>query len=341
MRLPFLALALTVAAAPLACAGTPGSFVVFSDIPQFGIYVSTPPDYTPPAGVYMLNNGTEFVTRLTAAERGKIGADVSANVTYLAQCDNYDRIGSLFMIVKPRGVIPTTSDPTIELVRWITPFSDYTQGQYATHSYPAADLYPFAGVMTDSTKDIWIGIAGGSNPYSGDPCTNAGVSADFAAVGFSYSVSFTSTKPLVAQGTAVSAPVVMADYTSVPVSGSAASTATGNATALVIVSGHGSATGGDEYKHTRDTLSVNGASIASFNTEANCSSYAKYSPDGNPFIFIGNGGSNPRNWCPGALVPSHSFFVTIGANNTVALDMDDPSVPSGSYYDTSVTLIKN
>src|SRR5271154_3274027 len=45
-------------------AGTPGTFNVLDHIPQYGIYDTTTPDYTPPAGVLMWSYGTVFVTQL-------------------------------------------------------------------------------------------------------------------------------------------------------------------------------------------------------------------------------------------------------------------------------------
>jgi len=317
----------------------PGTVNVFDDLPMFGIYVSEPPAYTPPPGVVMLNNGTRFITRLSAAQRVATGADLRARITYHAQCDNYDRLGSLFLVVKPAGVPPTEADPLIEVARWVTPFSNYWNGAKATYVFPEADLSPFAGLMRNRQVDVWLGVDGGSNPYDGDPCTNRDVTPEFRAVGFRYSVELVSSLPPRPAKGLPSLPVAYGDYTAVPVSGSAPSSRSGPGTAIVIVSGHGSANGGDEYKHTNDTLSINGTVAGSFSTQVNCASYRQYSPDGNPFIFIGNQGSNPRNWCPGALVQAHAFRVTLGAQNSASLAMDDPAVPEGSYYRTSITLL--
>ena len=56
-------------------------------------------------------------------------------------------------------------------------------------------------------------------------------------------------------------------------------------------------------------------------------------------IFVGNGAGNPRNWCPGALVPSHSFPATLQAgHNTVSFAVSPAAVPSGSYYATSLAF---
>jgi hypothetical protein len=105
----------------------------------------------------------------------------------------------------------------------------------------------------------------------------------------------------------------------------------------VIVSAHGAESGGHEYRNTQDTVMLNGKAIGSFDTKVDCAALEKFSPDGNPGIFRNNNGSNPRNWCPGALVPSHTFPATlIPGGNSVSLGVNVSSVPSGSYYATSI-----
>jgi hypothetical protein len=316
-------------------------FSVFAQIPQYGIYSTTDPAYTPPAGVVMWRHGTVFVTKLTAAQQAQIGSTLAARVTYYAQCDNYDRIGGLFFIVEPTGQTPQPGDPRTELVRFITPFSDYMRGALATHVFPDADISAYASVLADTSKDVWIGIAGGSNPYSGDPCSNGGVSADFAAVGFKYSVDFvTSGTPSGGTTLALSA-ASSVSATSVPVPGTFSNpggTVSGHVT--IIVSGHGSAAGGVEYEYTSDTVTLNGQTLGTFSTQIDCAPYAQYSPDGNPGIFQGNNTpNNPRNWCPGALVPSHTFPATLQAGaNATSLGISPSSVPGGSYYLTSINF---
>jgi hypothetical protein len=77
---------------------------------------------------------------LGASQQSQIGSVLAAQITYIAQCDNYDRLGSIFFIVKSKGEAPQPTDPRTEIVRWITPFSDCTQGAIATHVYPSADI---------------------------------------------------------------------------------------------------------------------------------------------------------------------------------------------------------
>ncbi len=282
---------------------------------------------------------------------GAGGAAAGEGVSYHAQCDNYDRIGGVFFVREPAGQTPVPTDPRTELIRFITPFSDYMQRALATHVYPDADSSAYAQVLADPTHDVWIGIGGGSNPYSMDPCVATNQAADFQAVGFKYSLDFVSTAPLavapstvfpaVAAGDAGGVPIAEVDELATPVAGtfvsSGSSPLTGHVT--VIVSGHGSAAGGDEYESTDDTVSVGGKQVGLFSTHIDCAPFASASPDGNQGIFQNNGSGNPRNWCPGALVPSHTFAVTLAPGNTpVELTVSPAQVPSGSYYDTSITF---
>lgn len=320
---------------------TPGNFNLFDHLPQFGIYVSTDPtDYTPPPGVVMWSHGTVFLVKLTPEQQGMIGSDLAARITYHAQCDNYDRLGGVFFVSEPPGQMPQETDPRTELVRFITPFSDYTKTTYGTLVYPDATLAPYAHVLADPTKDIWVGFLGGSNPYSGDPCVAAMKPAAFAEVGFKYSLDFISTQPLASGVTTTITGLGDVSEMATPITATLTNPgAEISGTITVIISGHGSAAGGDEYKHTVDTLSVNGTQVGMFDTAIDCAPYAKLSPDGNPGIFQNNKTNNPRNWCPGALVPSHSFPVTLmPGDNAVSLTVTPGTVPMGSYYPTSITF---
>jgi len=320
---------------------------VFDQIPQFGIYAeSDPQDYLPPSGVLSWRHGTEYARRLSPSEQAALGADVAVRVSYWAQCDEYDRLGAAFLLLEPKGRDPEPTDPRIELVRFITPFSDFTQGALGQHVYPDADVSAYYRAMADPARDVWIGIAGGSNPHPGDACSDSdgalrsGVTAEFARVGFRYSVDLISTQP---SGDSASLALAGIDENAVkllPIDGTILND--GNAVAghvIVIVSGHGSSEGGSEYQSTQDTVTLNGAAIGTFGTEIDCAPYAQFSPRGNPGIFKRGPFGNPRNWCPGALVPAHSFDAELApGDNSVSLAMVPTSVPEGSYYAVSVAF---
>jgi peptide-N-glycosidase F-like protein len=322
--------------------GTPGSFTVFDQIPQFGMYVMMEPaNYTPPPGVLMWSYGTEFVKKLTREQKRSIGSDLGARITYHAQCDEYTRLGHVFAVLLPVDQVPTKDDPRLEIARFVTPFSDYTRGPLATYVFPSADLSAFAQALADPRWDTWIGISGGSNPRDDDACMGRSQSADFRAIGFMYSLELVSTTPLSRASSVALSALYYVSARAVPVVGSftydASDTIAGRV--LVAVTGHSSGSPGVEGMTTRDTVILNGAEIGAFETKVDCEPYAPYSPDGNPALFLNNTTTNPRNWCPGALAPAHNFAATLHrGSNSVNLNMMPSTVPSGSYYPTSITF---
>ena len=330
--------------------GTPGggTVTVFDRIPQFGIYTSGDPvGYTPPAGVLMWNRGTEFARKLTDAEKALIGDDLRVRVSYHAQCDNYDRIGTVFYVATPRGTTPTAATPRVTLQDFITPFSNYWRGAKANYTFPDADLGPYAGALADPNKDVYVGIGGGSNPYNGDPCTSrTDITPEFRAIGFKYSMSLISSVTLTARDHDVAGMISgIRETTNSIAAGPVAHTAAGNRGDIaLVIAGYGSAAGGEEYSNTTVTVSVNGTRVGSFATAVDCANLEQYSPDGNPGIFRNNTTSNPRSWCPGGLIPSRYFptgditgkavTVTVGVGRAVPYVGD-------SGYRTSVSLLEH
>jgi len=325
-----------------------GSIAVFDHIPQFGIYTSADPaGYTPPAGVLMWNRGTEFARKLTDAEKALIGDDLRARVSYHAQCDNYDRIGTVFYVAVPKGTTPTAATPRVTLQDFITPFSDYWRGTKSNYTFPDTDLGPYAGALADPDKDVYLGIGGGSNPYRGDPCdSHSELTPEFKAVGFKYSLSLISSSRLTARDHDVTGMIsgVRETTNSITV-GPVRHTATGNRGDIaLVIAGYGSAAGGEEYSNTTVTVAVNGTRVGSFSTAVDCANLEQYSPDGNPGIFRNNTTSNPRSWCPGGVIPSRYFptgdiagkdvSVTIGIGRQVPYVGD-------SGYRTSVSLLEH
>ena len=332
---------------------------VFTDIPQFGIYVGTmPAGYTPPAGVLMFPQWLSMA-KLTVTQQSQLGSDLKARVTDIAGCDNYDRNNTVFYLVEPKGQQPVAADLAnrITMSHFINPFDDYSQGSLATYVLPLIDIHQYAPFLADTTHDIWVGISGGANPYSGDPCTGSTtLTATQQATGFSYTLDLGWTQSAV---TSSSQSIINAVATVPSSSGSTPTTATltdyyygnGNSAATLPITGtitvpepsggastvvgtvtvnidsHGSES---EYMfNASNTLTINGAQVGSaFSTQADCGSYEQHSPDGNPYLFqntTGSSPSNPRNWCPGAsLRPTASIPGTPNPTNT---NFGTPLVP--------------
>ncbi|QQP97884.1 discoidin domain-containing protein [Lysobacter enzymogenes] len=324
--------------------------LVLDQVPQFGIYRSTEPTtYTPPPGLLMWKRGTEFARKLSDAEKAGIGDDVALRITYHAQCDPYDRFASAFFINLPKGQTPTVDTPRVTFTDFISPFSDMWQGAKATRVYPDAAMDPYAAALANPDRDIWVGISGGSNPqYGSDACQQHGVTDPaIAEVGFKYSLALVSKKPLSAGGD----PDVISLLSRSPETDDSIATGTvshtanlGIATLAVSIAGYGASSGGQEYTNTNVSVKFNGAQIATFSTKIDCASYEQYSPRGNPGIFRNNNTSNPRSWCPGALVPMRYFDLgdisgktlqfTLGVGNRSPWTAD-------SVYNTSISVLEH
>lgn len=315
---------------------------LFRLLPQYGLFATSEPSYTPPPGVLMWSFGTVFLRKLTLEEQAKLGGDLAARITYHGHCDNYDRLGALFALRLPPGGVPQPTDPRWELARWVTPFSSQDRGDLATYVFPLADLSAHARVLADPSFDVWIGLAGGSNAQEGDACTGGSLAPEARSVGFSYSIDFVSSAPLSAS-TNVGATVMRGAAAAATASPIALTLANPGAPVTgklsVIISGHGADAGGVEYRYTQDLVALNGTALGDFVTKIDCAPYQRYSPDGNPALFRNNTTLNPRNWCPGALVPVHTFLATLRAgDNTLTIDMIPVDVPAGSSYSVSATF---
>ncbi|WP_266159557.1 discoidin domain-containing protein [Dyella silvatica] len=326
-----------------------GSVAVFDQIPMYGIYTSSDPvGYTPPTGVLMWNRGTEFVRKLSSDEKTLLGDDLRVRVTYHAQCDNYDRIGTVFYISMPQGQAPIATTPRITLQDFITPFSDYWQGSKATYVYNDGNLASYADAMSDPDRDIWVGIGSGSNPYGGDPCdSHSNLSADFKAVGFTYSLSLISSQTETALDRNIDTMLSGSNETSSQISASTVTQSVTNHSGdiALVIGAYGASDGGEEYSNTSVDVTVNGTKVGSLNTAVDCADLGQYSPDGNPGIFQNNTQGNPRNWCPGGIIATHYFPVSnLSAEQdvSVSLDIGRPSpYTSDSYYRTSLSLIEH
>lgn len=315
---------------------------LFRLIPQYGLFATSEPSYTPPPGVLMWSFGTVFLRKLTSEEQAKLGSDLAARITYHGHCDNYDRLGALFALRLPPGGVPQRTDPRWELARWVTPFSSQDRGDLATYVFPLADLSAHAAGLADPSFDVWVGVAGGSNAQDGDACTGQSLDPDARSVGFSYSIDLVSSVPLSPLTNA--SPTVMRGATSAATASPIVLTLAHTGAEVtgrlsVIISGHGADAGGVEYRYTQDKVALNGLSLGDFVTKIDCAPYQRYSPEGNPALFHNNTTLNPRNWCPGALVPVHTFPATLRAgDNALTIDMIPVDVPEGSSYSVSATF---
>ncbi|GAA4425172.1 discoidin domain-containing protein [Actinokineospora soli] len=322
----------------------PGTVALFDRVPMFGMYSWEQPDYTPPPGVLMWNRGTEYARKLSDLEKSRIGADAELRITYHAQCDNYDRIGTTFMISVPRGQTPTAETPRTTLRDFITPFSNYWQGAKATYQFPAAPIGVFAKALADPDRDTWIGIGGGSNPRPDDACQSRSVEPAFRKIGFKYSLSVVSSAPVAPGDRDVVSLMAGSEQKTNAITAGPAPVGAQQGVLAVTIAGYGSDDGGEEYSSTTVAVKVNDKAVGSFSTGVDCAAFEQHSPDGNVGIFRNNLTTNPRSWCPGDLVRMWTAPVDSLGTGPVTVKLTHPRTSpfsDSSFYRTSVALAES
>ena len=331
-----------LAAACMASTAGAATLNVLDHAPQFSIYGSgMPPNYTPPPGMLYLfddaNDTWYTLAKLGNAQKRRLGKTLSAKVTYYGGCDAFDRIEALSYFSMPRGVQPTLADvdASVEMARFMTPFNTYDSSS-PTYVAPYMDLSKFAPYLASTTRDVWVGIKGGSYPnYSNssgtyNPCWDSSgqmvptipsapyppdlptdqAQLIFGLTGFSFSLDLVSGRQRAVPATRQAIPAILEPIVvdgasryipgaiDVPDPGDGSTTVTG--TVQVIVTTHGNT----EYGfNAGNTLVIDGAQVGpAFSTQADCDSFAKSNI--NPWNVginrntTGSNPRNPRNWCP-------------------------------------------
>ncbi len=289
---------------------------LFKNIPVYGIYRYPVVDDTLPNGIIRLSNPAvaRHINITSAMQNYTKGLQLV--LTLYAQEDDYDRLGYVyFSDKKPVADGPDQSILTnrgLEVMRIITPFflstSNPNKLTYALDVTDITDIIPLF------KKDIWVAVQIDNNPEYRIQ--------DKAGFLFSLDLVKSSTTPLTSYlqnifKTSMTQKIYQDTFIT-----------TKNLTDAEIniyTSGHGSASGGEEYAHRVHNIYIDGVLKYTFNPQKDCAPYRKYSPRGNPFIFIGNNTYNPRNWCPGEVLPHNYVYLgnLAAGNHTIRVEIPD------------------
>ncbi len=301
---------------------------LFDNIPVYGIYRYPVVQDTLPAGIERLSNPAvaRLINISPILKNYKKGMQLV--LTLYGQEDFYDRLAYVYFSDKkpvadgPDQGIKTNSG--IEAMRFITPFFSNTtnpsQKTFVSDVTDITDLLPYI-----NKSNVWVAVQIDNNPEYRI--------ANKAGFTFSLSIVKTDTEP----SSKYIQPLFKTSMTSKQYEYAFQTTkALTGARIYITTSGHGAASGGEEYAHRRHDIYLDGLLTEAIATEKNCASYQKYSPLGNPGIFIGNGSFNPRNWCPGEVLPRYSVYVGDLAPGNHTLKIDVPSADFGSPGDNII-----
>lgn len=298
---------------------------VISQAVYYDGYAPTVSEPIPP-GLIRLGN-TRYTRKLTDTELNSFKAKIAMRVSIGALCDNYDRLGEVFLALVPKNQTTYTTDDVnvkrIEVGRYITPFMSKNRSPTEVpYTYDLSNLYNvFHDSALRSTYDIYMELDVFGVPYAAQTQV-AGCSGRIDV--FSGSLTFFSTDAG-ATPTAYNSLTPLLSYTrvnnynSTDVPGETVRIVNFNlpnpvtdAHFVVISTPHGANSGGEEYIRRQNYTYIDDVQTLTYTPGGiSCEPFRVYNTQGNGIY-----GATPKtfddwtswnNWCPGNSVPIRGF----------------------------------
>ncbi|EJL71704.1 peptide-N-glycosidase F-related protein [Chryseobacterium populi] len=298
---------------------------VISQAVYYDGYAATVSDPVPP-GLIRLSNA-KYARKLTDTELDSFKAKIAMRVTIGALCDNYDRLGSVYLAMVPKNqptyTINDVNVKRIEVARYITPFMNKNRSpQEVPYTYDLSNLYNvFHDVVLRSTYDMYMELDVFGVPYaaqnevagcSGRTDVFSGTLTFFSTDTGATATDYNSLVPILSYSR-------LNNYNSTDVTGETVrivnfnlTNAVTNARFFVISTPHGANSGGEEYVRRQNYTYIDGVQMLTYTPGGiSCEPYRVYNTQGNGIY-----GGTPRsfaewtswnNWCPGNSVPIRGF----------------------------------
>jgi len=287
------------------------------------------------AGLTRLSN-TRYTRKLTDAELNSFKAKIAMRVTIGALCDNYDRLGSVYLTMVPKNqptyTINDTNVKRIEVGRYITPFMSKNRSPLEVpYTYDLSNLYSiFHDAALRTAYDMYMELDVFGVPYAAQTQV-AGCAGRIDVFSGSLTFFSTDTGATPADYNAV-VPILsynrLNNYNSTDVPGETVrivsfnlpNTVT-NANFFVISTPHGANSGGEEYIRRQNYTYIDDVQMLTYTPGGiSCEPFRVYNTQGNGIY-----GATPKsltewtswnNWCPGNSVPIRGFTMpSIAAGN--------------------------
>lgn len=279
-----------------------------------------------PTGLIRLSNA-RYARKLTDTELDTFKAKIAMRVTIGALCDNYDRLGSVYLAMVPKNqpsyTINDASVKRIEVGRYITPFMNKNRSPIEVpYTYNLSNLYNvFHDTGLRNTYDLYMELDVFGVPYAAQNevtgCTGRNDVFTGTLTFFSTDTGATSTDynhllPLISNNR-------LNNYNSTDVTGETVrivnfnlSNPVTNANFVIISTPHGANSGGEEYVRRQNYTFIDDVQVLTYTPGGiSCEPYRVYNTQGNGIY-----GSIPKivsdwtswnNWCPGNAVPIRGF----------------------------------
>lgn len=320
---------------------------VISQAVYYDGYASTVSDPVP-TGLIRLAN-TRYARKLTNAELSSFKAKIAMRVTIGALCDNYDRLGSVYLAMIPKNQPTYTIDDTnvkrIEVGRYITPFMNKNRSPIEVpYTYDLSNLYSvFHDTTLLNTYDMYMELDVFGVPYAAQTQVS-GCSGRIDV--FSGTLTFFSTDTGATPTTYNSLTPLLSytrinNYNSTDVPGETVRlisfnlpTAVTDARFFVISTPHGANSGGEEYVRRQNYTYIDDVQVLTYTPGGiSCEPFRVYNTQGNGIY-----GATPKtfdnwtswnNWCPGNSVPIRGFTLP---NLTAGNHTLKHTIPTAVFY---------
>ncbi|MBK7104645.1 MAG: hypothetical protein IPH62_05125 [Ignavibacteriae bacterium] len=318
----------------------PHSTTLFNEILFYDGYSATV-EYPVPDGVYRISN-SKYVTKISQKFIEALSDKLNLEITVKAACDNYDRIGNVFLsFVNKDGIYDKNKIVNkIEIARFITPFMDKNRlPNKVPYNF---EINNIAKLLSDSEisgkYDFWIEFDIFGVPYAANNEIPGCQGMNFTFFG---SLKLSTTDEDYNKQNQYLIPIASSidfnNYSQTDVIGQTTKTfnleisSTINSAKLyLITSNHGSNAGGEEYIRRNHYVYFDGNLIATYKPGGkSCEPFRQYNTQGNGIY-----GSQPRteaewtswnNWCPGDVIPIRVYDLgnLDAGNHTFKIEVPD------------------
>jgi len=315
------------------------SITLFDKVLFYDGYAATVSEPVPPNVIRVAN--ARYATRLTDENIARLGGTLRMEITVKAACDNYDRIGNVFVSMMKKGT-PYEKNAVagrIEIARFITPFMD-------KNKTPDEVPYTFvidnvARLLTDEglngAYDFWIELEIFGVPYAAQTQISGCAGSTKTSYG---TLTFVTTKVPEAKAGQELIPIAafmdFDNYKHTDIIGKTVKSfsittaaAVRQAKLYLITSNHGSNSGGEEYNRRKHYVYFDGVLLDTYTPGGkSCEPYRKYNTQSNG-IYGRNVQSDAdwasfSNWCPGDVIPIRVYDLKDVAPGTHTFKIEVP-----------------
>lgn len=281
-----------------------------------------------------------LTTKLNNQQISQLQHMRAMTVEITARCDNYDRIGNVFIAMVPKGVTSYITDSVtkIEIGRFITPFMNKNKDP-KTVSY-SFDCSVFASLFSDNNLlqkfDFWIEYGVFGVPYAAQKqVTGCSERNDVFQLKLAFTCDNKSPKamnifPIVAYQMVNNYEVAATDTVGKTTKSYSIDLpfSIENATLFIISSNHGANEGGEEYIRRKHFIYCDSKKVFEYTPGGkSCEPFRIHNTQGNGIygktVETDSSWASWNNWCPGDVIPNrtvqlgnlekgtHTFFFTV------------------------------